>query len=150
MENRIKFRAWNKDLKKMFQVKKLEFMGKTIIVDSEVKEKSTGKNDIESQNDIEEVELMQFTGLKDKKHKKEIYEGDIVRHQNGFLYVVEWDDINACWYLRQPRREDGNVLEGVYTGGIAGQNIWRCEVIGNIFENPELIKSARHSEHPRF
>ena len=84
--------------------------------------------------------IMEFTGLKDKKHKKKIYEGDIVLHQNGYLYIVKWDEINACWYLRQPRKKDGNVLEEVYTGGINGQDIWRCEVIGNVYENPELLE----------
>jgi len=80
-----------------------------------------------------DIEVSLSTGLKDKKNDKEIFEGDIVRHQNGFLYVVEQDTVNAWWCLVQVRPRVP------YTGGINGQEIWRCEVIGNRWENPEMI-----------
>ena len=96
-------------------------------------QEADGKNQIK-QIACPDIEISVSTGLFDKKNKKEIYEGDIVRHQNGFLYVVEWSSINAWWCLVQIRAKDTP-----YTGGINGQDIWRCEVIGNIFENPELV-----------
>jgi uncharacterized phage protein (TIGR01671 family) len=80
----------------------------------------------------------QFTGLKDN-NGKEIYEGDIVKHHNGYLYIVEFSEMNAWWCLVQPRKKDGNLLEKVYTGGLIGQDIWKGEVIGNIYENPEML-----------
>lgn len=79
--------------------------------------------------------IMQYTGLKDLNNK-EIYEGDIVLHKNGFSYIVTWCDINAWWYLHQIRKYEEKIA---YTGGISGQDIWRCEIIGNIYESPELV-----------
>jgi hypothetical protein len=81
--------------------------------------------------------LMQYTGLRDK-NGKEIYEGDIL-HDCGVLhgadYQVKWDvsffagcdtDIHRKMFLRGFRFKD-------------------CEVIGNIYENPELIEDGAKS-----
>lgn len=77
--------------------------------------------------------LMQYTGLKDK-NGKEIYEGDIIETKNSYKFVVKWNDYCAMWAL------DG--IEGFMMklpdGSILPQNEC-CKVIGNIFENPELL-----------
>jgi uncharacterized phage protein (TIGR01671 family) len=77
---------------------------------------------------IEEGDIMQFTGLHDK-NGKEIYEGDIVRH-NPHNCVVYYE--LASFYIRWPD-DDVDLLE-----------IFRNElyVIGNIYENPELINKV--------
>jgi len=73
--------------------------------------------------------LMQFTGLLDK-NGKEIYEGDVVKvmFPVEFVGVVEYDAPE--WRIR---RKSGT--------------LWRfaeCpEVIGNVFENPELIEVTK-------
>ena len=121
MEQRIiKFRAWDERHKEMWYPVKAGISG------------------LKSHDILERYEIvMQFTGLTDK-NGKEIYEGDIVRHQNGYLYVVRWSETNLKWCLIQPRKPDGNTVEGVYTGGVDGQQIWRCEVLGNIYDEKLL------------
>lgn len=79
-----------------------------------------------------EVELMQFTGLLDK-NGKEIYEGDVVKRKVGGSYTKEmvahvvYDDRFAMYFLQTPA--GGHEVTG------------SLEVIGNVFENPELLKS---------
>lgn len=83
--------------------------------------------------------LMQFTGLKDK-NGKEIYEGDIVKFPefNGDIYItpVVWDKSCACFGLsfsgKYPISFD--YLEEFYT------ELKDIEVVGNIYENPELLE----------
>jgi uncharacterized phage protein (TIGR01671 family) len=74
---------------------------------------------------IEEFELMQFTGLLDK-NGKEIYEGDILALVNGYCDVVKFE--RSAW-----RWNDGHNILGV------SWNLESFEVLGNIYENPELM-----------
>lgn len=81
-------------------------------------------------NDIEDVILEQYTGLKDK-NGKEIYEGDIVDFVDDgeCIGVVEYDAPE--FYLNADATNWGAMyLERT-----------RCQkVIGNIHENPELLE----------
>ncbi|UUY76977.1 YopX family protein [Staphylococcus haemolyticus] len=127
----IKFRAWDKEEKKMHKVKTIEFSrrGARIIHLAEVN--SNGKGDHKRWHSS--VELMQSTGLKDK-NGVEIYEGDIVRYNRGvscsvekFPYVVK------------------NSAEGfVFEYGLIQHSLFKkieyVTVIGNIYENPELLE----------
>ena len=75
-------------------------------------------------------ELMQFTGLKDK-NGVDIYEGDIIENHPGVYWAVRWSEIKAQW------RADGGSsfgLNSMNKGGV---------VIGNIYENPELLKGGK-------
>jgi hypothetical protein len=112
----LKFRAWDKKNSRMAQVYTL---GLTGIEGSTI----NSGGELLSGCGKENIELMQYTGLKDK-NGKEIYEGDILKRngENGFIQTVKWDDM-GMW-------------------NIAGANTadYPIEVIGNIYENPELLK----------
>lgn len=78
------------------------------------------------------AKIMQYTGLKDKNNK-EIYEGDIFHiGSKKILYVVEWIDCGLKG--RQIKNKSW-----------IGLDYWKddIEVIGNIYENSELIKEVR-------
>lgn len=83
---------------------------------------------------LEVVHLCQYTGLKDK-NGKEIYEGDVIESR-GFRHIVEYDAKQARFSAKNINcpRDDGS--------SITQQWIDECEkvVIGNIYNNPELIK----------
>jgi len=73
----------------------------------------------------------QYTGLQDKNGKM-IFEGDICIDSLGFTFTVKWDGSNARFL--------GVVVgEGriVYVGREP-----RVEVIGNIYDNPDMLKGA--------
>lgn len=93
--------------------------------------------DFSKPNKIENVRLMQSTGLKDK-NGKEIYEGDIVldprRVQDHQHIEVFWSDNLSMFMLRNNRK---TWSEELYP------HVERYEVIGNIYEAPELLNSEQ-------
>lgn len=113
----IKFRAWDKLNKEMFNVEIIDFQERKLYKDSV------------SYCKFENIELMQYTGLKDMKGK-EIYEGDIVTLHNG-KYKVIFNTEEARFVLRDDEFE----LEIPFTNN----NSKRMEIVGNIYENSELL-----------
>jgi uncharacterized phage protein (TIGR01671 family) len=71
--------------------------------------------------------LMQYTGLKDK-NGKEIYEGDVLRDVNYYKPVVVEYDENGFWC-----KEEDDEVHGWIMPCIENR-----EIIGNLYENPEL------------
>lgn len=126
MKREIKFRAW--DGKKMVEVLRLGLDNYKTLVDE-------GGHDGYAETD-DKLEIMQFTGLLDK-NGKEIYEGDITNslyRGDGCkgLYEVVWDKTA----FRVKRRGNHQQI-GV---SITMADLTRCEVIGNIYEDKELLE----------
>lgn len=124
----MKFRAWDKRNNKL-------------ILDGYINKKTNYKlgidcsgsvigflDDTLQEASIDQLEnkyiFMQFTGLCDK-NGKEIYEGDIIQTPSGRKQVVPDDVLEFAWWIMEYFDDAAEWLE----------------VIGNIYENPELIKS---------
>lgn len=125
MNREIKFRAWNKESDEMYE---------DILHDRSHDFDLNYIGDCMSFGDNEILEIMQYTGLKDK-NGKEVFEGDVLRDGKGPDGVVVYNENIACflmlsggktYYLNEGKPQRGNKLQ--YT-----------EIIGNIYENPELI-----------
>ncbi|NTU74473.1 hypothetical protein HGB07_10205 [Candidatus Roizmanbacteria bacterium] len=128
----VKFRAWHREYKAMGEVAKIDMWGS----------EDQYTFDLAFIGDLQEfdvligdIDLMQYTGLKDK-NGKEIYEGDIVTTKFGRVCKVEWFESPSmlCWDL-VPIAMFENPTPSKF-------DLWdsdNVEVIGNIYENPELL-----------
>ena len=85
-----------------------------------------------------QFKIMQYTGLKDK-NGVEIYEGDIIKYDfNSLNYRIEF--INAEFIARRFYENIENLYPTEFDFGK------ECEVLGNIYENPELLNDEMKAE----
>jgi uncharacterized phage protein (TIGR01671 family) len=128
-----KFRAWDKHRKVMCEVMNINFdAGVAHIVDK-------NRNEYWGR-EMKEVELLQYTGLRDK-NGKEIYEGSIVYQEfhddrpldvAGFIGVV--DQLEGSWVINNRINHAENLWSEVNVN----------EIIGNIYENPTLLADSNY------
>ncbi len=119
----IKFRAWDKENKLMIPSVGVLPLGGVLIQSGEYKVGDVGAYAKDYKYLWKEkIEVMQYTGLKDK-NGKEIYEGDVIQYDEvGKIVkkVVEWSVNRVGW-------------SWIY------YNPLDIEIIGNIYENTELL-----------
>ena len=128
-----KFRAYIKATGEIYQVDALDIHYKYIKVMSNILDCRI----IIYNFDEDEIELMQCTGIKDIK-EKEIYEGDIIQY---FSPIIDKKPIkNSVYY----RHGSYRCLQSGAFGPIDIQTVFQCfmnvEVIGNLYQNPELLE----------
>ena len=126
MSREIKFRAWVKKERKMVNVETL-FIG--------INRLCFGNSKTEDLffRDFEEVELMQYTGLKDK-NGKEIYEGDIV-------ILNDAEEENRC--VVKYKYGSYILVDGDLRENLSNVEDKFLEVIGNIYENKNLLEENK-------
>ena len=127
MSREIKFRAWDKINEKMVKISSLSLENKEIAV------KESGTYHLFRMKDLE---LMQYTGLKDK-NSKEIYEKDIVSCNKYKNIVVFFE--NGCFKVRYPKNDTTNIICALDTF----LEKYKCKISGNIYENFELLEENK-------
>jgi uncharacterized phage protein (TIGR01671 family) len=135
----IKFRAWDKEKREMVNVLKINFLFETI---DGIMVEGYDDNTIDHWIMPENLELMQYTGLKDNRGY-EIYEGDVIafyipdaiaEELGPEIGQVEWRN-ECCRFTLKEDRWD----EGLHEDIVAEF----ATIIGNVYENPELIAEGQ-------
>jgi uncharacterized phage protein (TIGR01671 family) len=114
----IKFRAWCDKTKRWVNPKEIKL------------DLSNGYTNIP-------VLLIQYTGLKDRKGY-DVYEGDILSHWHTGVYSIVWNDGQYCRQMISVP-ENKNMSPEELNLFIMPSDIKYATLIGNIYENPELL-----------
>lgn len=127
MKNRYKFRAWDKTMREIkFRVWDTDFKKMLLVNDAKfVNGVMIGAKGVSWDS---KVVIMQFTGLKDK-NSREIFESDILKDYGE----VVWVEQSASFRVNPFGNKDISFMESFL-------NMDELEVIGNVYENPELLK----------
>ena len=135
MNREIKFRAWNKKEKYMEIADDLQMFSNDLSIGIPSKDYFLRKDD---------VELMQYTGLNDK-NGKEIYEGDIVKiYGHCFDFGFKQEEIGQIKFIHgafgfyREKSKNEYCFNNLETEEAYGELDY-YEVIGNIYDNPELL-----------
>lgn len=138
----IKFRAWDKKYKQMLTFQRMK--------DNQIFALNQG---LDPEQFIvlpkhENIELMQFTGIKNRKGE-EIYEGDVVQRmcfdkncQSIHIGVVEYSSI---WCMFQINENNGMRFGSTYNAPLAFGDpsqdmVFDITILGDIYQHPELLK----------
>lgn len=128
-----KFRAWHNELGRMMSISDMWFnvdsLGEIGLNDAVMNDYITVSPD--------EIKLMQSTGLFDR-NIKEIFEGDIVNYK-GRKAIIKWHGSYASfiYIFVDELKERVSEWHPLYLAYL------KCEVIGNIYENQELLEDSK-------
>ena len=142
----IKFRAWNKEEKIMVDLQKITPLALNDMMNTQLNLQGRSGLFIPF---FKELELMQYTGLKDK-NGKDIYEGDIIRgydhktsSNGGFvddvIGVVKYEGLSFSIQGKQIKNKE----KWFYTMTSPREQDEHIEVIGNIYANAKLLKAKK-------
>ncbi|HBF0181435.1 TPA: hypothetical protein P5Q36_002830 [Clostridioides difficile] len=123
----LKFREWNKNGKEMYSYDEMMCYSKNLL-------REWVYSGVYLPTSNENFEVMIYTGLKDCI-RKEIYEGDIVS------YILSFEE-----FIGEVKFEEGFfVIDNEVLGECVGlfHEIAVVKVIGNIYENPEMLEKIR-------
>lgn len=140
----LRFRAWDKETKTMNGMAEIY---------------RNRNQEIELRPRDEDIILMQSTGLKDK-NGKEIFEGDILKfndewadygnegYVDGFFEGINYVEIygeTACFIFGKTKIPESSLFyyvneEHLMFQEVIADNKFEFEVVGNIYENPELLE----------
>ncbi|HDK9419713.1 TPA: hypothetical protein PVQ06_001562 [Staphylococcus aureus] len=139
----LKFRAWDKDEKTMLDVHGIHFDARGIWTNEMFDDEDDG-NFIS----FSDVELLQYTGLKDKNNT-EIYDGDIVEFDISVAYeydilnkaIVTMSNVGGVKPTLFTMEECGDIVEWPYFEKDIDELDFfdDCKVVGNIYETPHLL-----------
>ena len=123
-----KFRAWHKTCEEMGRIAFIRYRQS-----GEIAHLSFRGNTYSGLVKLDEIELMQSTGLKDK-NGKEVFEGDIIKCTRGCLHEVYIEKEYGGTYF--------GGMPAVYLKGLREGYAWteHEEIVGNIYENPEFLE----------
>lgn len=123
-----RYRAWKKAGKELGRVGQITFE-----IDGSVSHVLFKGKFLDFNVPINEIELMQSTGLKDK-NGKEVFVGDIIKCTRGCLHEVYIEKEYGGTYC--------GGMPAVYLKDLREGYAWteHEEIIGNIYENPDLLE----------
>ena len=135
-QREIKFRAWDESAKKMM------YDNATAMHDVDLWDgvRASTVSLINQRLSMDFIWL-QFTGLKDK-NGVDIYEGDVLE-RTGHLYEVVFHEGGFCAKKLKGEIEVEYELFGMHRGYFLAFYQRKTEVIGNRYENPELMGGIR-------
>ena len=130
-----KFRAWHIHKQIMCEVIRIDFEQEIVTLDLETDDDEYYW--METDWNFSDVEIMQYTGCRDK-NGIEIYEGDVIKDKYDKIWLVQWY-VGAFVITNKIPDSDGQTSTYSHFSNVSNHHFY-FEVIGNMWDNPELLE----------